>query len=180
VIQTARPVRTSAAAVPVDFAEYVAARGHALVRFANLLTGDAHLAEDLVQDALARLYLRWSRIGRSDHLDLYVRKVVVNAYRSWWRRPTNQERPAADPGLDRAEPVRHDTEAAERDAMWRLIQDLPRRQRAVIVLRYYEDLDDASIAEILDCSAVTVRTHAMRALHTLRSRHTHPSGDSHD
>jgi RNA polymerase sigma-70 factor (sigma-E family) len=161
---------------PSSFEEYVAARGAALVRFAILLTGDDHRAEDLVQDALARAYLRWDRIGRIDLPDMYVRRMLVNASRSWWRRRSNRELPvertADRPALDDL-----GVESAERDQMWRLIARLPHRQRAVLVLRYYEDLDDAAIAAILDCSAVTVRTHAMRALNTLRQHlgaPTHP------
>src|SRR5690242_8103532 len=150
-----------------SFEDYVAARGAALIRFARVLTGDAHRAEDLVQEALARAYLRWSQISRADHPDVYLRQAVVNASRSWWRRPTNREEPRDHPIEARA----HgdiDAEAAERDAMWRRIQQLPHRQRAVVVLRYYEDLDDATIARVLDCKPATVRSHAMRALNTLR------------
>jgi len=154
-------------AAPPTFEQYVAARGMALVRFAILLTGDDHRAEDLVQDVLARAYLRWERIGRTDVPDLYLRRMLVNASRSWWRRRTNRELPVDRPAET---PTTGDlgTESAERDAMWRLIARLPHRQRAVLVLRYYEDLDDATIAQILDCSAITVRTHAMRGLTTLR------------
>jgi RNA polymerase sigma-70 factor (sigma-E family) len=152
------------------FEDYVAARGAGLVRFAMLLTGDDHRAEDLVQEALARAYLRWDRVSRADRPDVYVRRIVVNVSRTWWRRRTNRELPVAR-AADRAAPGDLGAESAERDAMWRLIATLPHRQRAVLVLRYYEDLDDATIAEILDCSAVTVRTHAMRALNALRQRY---------
>jgi RNA polymerase sigma-70 factor (sigma-E family) len=158
------------AAGPMSFEEYVAARGAALVRFAVLLTGDVHRAEDLVQDALARAYLRWGRIRRADRPDVYVRRLLVNASRSWWRRRANRELPVART-TDRPAPGDLGAESAERDVMRRLIATLPHRQRAVLVLRYYEDLDDATIAEILDCSAVTVRTHAMRALNALRQRY---------
>jgi RNA polymerase sigma-70 factor (sigma-E family) len=151
----------------VTFEEYVAARGAALVRFATLLTGDDHRAQDLAQEALAKAYLSWRRIRRTDRPDVYVRRLLVNADRSWWRRRSSREVPVdrtGDPAA--AGDIGHD--AGERDAMWRLILRLSERQRAVIVLRYYEDLDDSTIAEILDCSAVTVRTHALRALASLR------------
>ncbi|GIJ43769.1 RNA polymerase [Virgisporangium aliadipatigenens] len=151
----------------MTFEEYVAARGDALVRFARLLTGDPHRAEDLVQDALAKAYLRWRRILATEQPDAYLRRMVVNGSRSWWRRRSNQETPTDSPA-DRAAPDRVETDAVERDDMWRRIVVLPQRQRAVLVLRYYEDLDDAAIAGILGCSAATVRTHAMRALNTLR------------
>jgi RNA polymerase sigma-70 factor (sigma-E family) len=151
----------------VTFEEYVAARGAALVRFATLLTGDDHRAQDLAQEALAKAYLSWRRIRRTDRPDVYVRRLLVNADRSWWRRRSSREVPV-DRTTDAVviRDIGHD--AGERDAMWRLILRLPERQRAVVVLRYYEDLDDNTIAEILDCSPVTVRTHAMRALAALR------------
>ncbi len=154
----------------MTFEEFVVTRGPALVRLARLLTGDDHRAEDLVQDVLARAYVRWRRIMRADRPDNYVRRMLVNANASWWRRRSSGEIAVAAVD-DRA--AGHDigAEAAERDAMWRLIVRLPERQRAVLVLRYYEDLDDTSIAELLDCSAATVRTHAMRGLATLRERH---------
>jgi RNA polymerase sigma-70 factor (sigma-E family) len=162
------PVTDLAAAGPPTFEQYVATRGTALVRFAILLTGDDHRAEDLVQEVLARAYLRWDMIGRTDVPDLYLRRMVVNASRSWWRRRANRELPTDRPAEP---PATGDlgTEAAERDEMWRLVARLAHRQRAVLVLRYYEDLDDATIAQVLDCSTATVRTHAMRGLATLRT-----------
>ena len=150
-----------------SFEDYVTAHGAALVRFARFLAGDEHRAEDLVQDVLARAYLRWDRITRADEPDVYVRQAIVNAARSWWRRRSNRERPVDEP-LDGVAAGEVDTQAVERDALWRRIRRLPQRQREVLVLRYYEDLDDATIAEILGCSPVTVRSHAMRALNTLR------------
>jgi RNA polymerase sigma-70 factor (sigma-E family) len=163
----------------VTFEEYAATRGPALVRLARLLAGDDHLGEDLAQDVLARAYTHWKRITRTGRPDIYVRRMLVNANASWWRRRSSRE-VAVGPGAiatvaERAARSDVDSSAAERDLMWRLILSLPARQRAVLVLRYYEDLDDAAIAEILDCSPVTVRTHAMRALATLRERH--PASD---
>ncbi|MGA8112193.1 MAG: SigE family RNA polymerase sigma factor [Actinocatenispora sp.] len=158
----------------MTFEEYVRLRGPALVRFARLITGDDHLAQDLCQEVLARAFVRWKRIRRTDRPDVYLRRMVVNARASWWRRSSNRETPT---GLDDGHPVDrtvtgHEAPIAERDALWRQVRDLSDRQRAVVVLRYYEDLDDATIAEILGCSAVTVRTHAMRALAALRSGQT--------
>jgi RNA polymerase sigma-70 factor (sigma-E family) len=150
-----------------SFEAYVAARGAALVRFAMLLTGDDHRAEDLVQDALTKAYLRWSRIRRADNPDVYLRRLVINGSRSWWRRRANRETPGLT-APERAAPGDLGDEAAARDQLWRLIAALPDQQRAVVVLRFYEDLDDATIAQILECSPATVRTHAMRALHKLR------------
>jgi len=150
------------------FEAYAAARGAALVRFAMLLTGDGHRAEDLVQEALTKAYFRWARIRRSDNPDVYLRRLVINGSRSWWRRRANRE----TPGLGLTElsaPGDLGADAAARDELWRLIAALPDQQRAVVVLRYYEDLDDATIAQILECTPATVRTHAMRALQKLRA-----------
>jgi RNA polymerase sigma-70 factor (sigma-E family) len=154
----------------VGFEEYVTARGAALVRFARLLTGDQGRAEDLVQEVLARAYVRWSHISRVDHPDVYLRRMVVNANISWWRRRSNREVALAEP-FERADEGDLSADAAERDTLWRLICALPERQRTVLVLRYYEDLEDIVIAEILGCSPITVRTHAMRALAVLRERY---------
>jgi RNA polymerase sigma-70 factor (sigma-E family) len=162
----------------VTFEEYALARGAALVRFARLLTGDEHRAEDLVQDVLAKTYSAWHRIGLLEQPDLYVRKMVVNANTSWWRRAVNRELAVAEPaGTSTVEDTA--AESAERDAIWRLVLQLPPRQRTVIVLRYYEDYDDATIAELMRCSTGTVRTHAKRALDKLHAAHlvTTPTGE---
>jgi RNA polymerase sigma-70 factor (sigma-E family) len=149
------------------FEEYVTARGAALVRFARVLVGDPHRAEDIVQDALARAYLRWNRIVRVDQPDVYVRRAVVNASRTWWRRRGSHERPV-ERTADRTAPGDLGDEAVERHALWRQLNRLPHQQRAVLVLRYYEDLDYVTIGRILDCTPVTARTHASRGLTTLR------------
>jgi len=162
--------RTKEGPYEVTFEEFVYSRGAALVRFARVLTNDDDRADDLVQDVLANVLVKWRRVSKTDHPDIYVRRMIVNANRSWWRRLSNRELSVAAPpdgaaGHDIAHHI------AERDHHWEMIAELPVRQRAVLVLRYYEDLDDASIAEILDISRVTVRTAAMRALNTLRERH---------
>jgi RNA polymerase sigma-70 factor (sigma-E family) len=152
----------------VTFDDYVRLRGPALVRLARLITGDRHLGEDLVQEVLIRAYPRWNKIVAGGRPDVYLRRMLVNAHISWRRKRSSGE--VAD-GADRLEqPDGADigAEAAERDAVWRLIRRLPANQRITVVLRFYEDLDDAAIAEILGCSPVTVRTHAMRALNALR------------
>lgn len=160
----------------MTFEEYAFARGPALVRLARLLTGDEHRAEDLVQEVLAKVYARWGRVSRTDRPDTYVRRVLVNAHHSWWRRRSSQEIAVAAVA-ERPGATDEAAEIAERDALWRLVRDLPTRQRTVIVLRYYEDLDDATIAEILDCSTGTVRTHAKRALTALRERQGLPAAE---
>lgn len=155
----------------MTFDDYVRARGPALVRVARLIAGDRHLGEDLVQEVLTRAYPRWKRIVAGGSPDMYLRRMLVNSHVSWRRRRSSTE--VAD-GAERTERPADDdlqAEAAERDEMWRLINRLPAKQRIVIVLRFYEDLHDAAIAEILDCSTATVRTHTMRALTTLRVLH---------
>ncbi|WP_344614090.1 SigE family RNA polymerase sigma factor [Dactylosporangium salmoneum] len=156
----------------MSFDDYVRLRGERLVRLARLLVRDRHLAEDLVQDVLGRAFVRWERISRAEDVDTYVKRMLVNQHISWRRKRSSSE-VAVDTSaghLERADPADIGAEAAERDAAWQLIAELPPKQRATLVLRYYEDLDDAAIGEILRCSPVTVRTQAMRALATLRRR----------
>lgn len=157
-----------------SFDEFVTSRGQALLRFAYLLTGDRHLAEDLVQEVLARVHQRWSRIEWTEGAESYVRTALVRQNISWWRRRSRTERPVAEvpdrsTGADTAHGV------AARDEMWTLLATLPRRQRTVLVLRFYEDLTDDRIAELLGCSTVNVRVHASRALARLRVTLTDPT-----
>jgi RNA polymerase sigma-70 factor (sigma-E family) len=151
----------------VNFDDYVLARGDALLRFAYLLCADAQRAEDFVQEALVRCHRHWRRIEHDARLDAYVRKTILRQYLSWRRRKA-----AGDVPTDRFDERggREDMVEAigERDAMHRLLARLSRRQRAVLVLRYYEDLADQQIAELLGCSAATVRVHASRGLAQLR------------
>jgi len=157
----------------VTFEEFVHSRGAALVRFARLLTGDEHRADDLVQEVLAKAFVQWRRVSAAERPDVYVRRMLVNANSSWWRRRSSGEITVAEPTPTTAAAAGEDigTEIAARDELWRMVLALPIRQRAVLVLRYYEDLDDVAIAEILGCSTITVRTTALRGLNTLRARH---------
>jgi len=153
----------------VDFEEYVRARGAALLRLARLLTGEQQAAEDLTQEVLARAYAKWRRISAVDAPEAYLRRMLVNAAISRGRRWRPKVVPLAESQpLPAAGSVRD--EAAERDAMWRLVRTLPPKQRAAVVLRFYEDLDDRAIGELLSCSPITVRTQIQRALATLRAR----------
>ncbi len=151
----------------ITFEEYVRLRGARLVGLARLLVHDRHLAEDLVQEVLGRAFARWNKIVKFGEPDAYVRRMLVNAHISRQRRRSSSELAVGDVA-DRADRTDVGGAAVERDAAWRLLAELPPKQRATLVLRYYEDLDDAAIAEILDCSPSTVRTQAMRALATLR------------
>ena len=150
-----------------SFEEYVTASSGQLLRFAYVLCGDRHLAEDLVQDVLARAHRHWSRI-EAEQPGTYVRAAIVRAHLSWRRRRASTERVLAAPEPREVVPdFAHGL--ALRDELWALLTRLPRTQRAVVVLRYYEDLDDRRIAELLGCAPVTVRVHASRALGTLRA-----------
>jgi RNA polymerase sigma-70 factor (sigma-E family) len=153
-----------------DFAAYVRDRGDHHLRVAVLLTGDWHAAEDLVQASLVKLYRVWPRLDTGPETagpDAYLRRIMVNTHRSWrrarWRRETPAERlPDGPSGGD----------IADRQALGALVRQalarLPRQQRAVLVLRYCEDLAEAEVAALLGCSPGAVKTHAHRGLRTLR------------
>lgn len=156
----------------VDFAAYMEARQPSLLRTAYLLTGDRHTAEDLVQTAFAKLYLAWDKVERRESVDGYVRRILVNEHNSLWRRAWKRQETSTDdlsvlPGAE----VVHDTydEGLGR-TLWDLVLTLPRKQRAVVVLRYYEGLSEAEIAGVLGISAGTVKSQASRAMATLRDR----------
>jgi RNA polymerase sigma-70 factor (sigma-E family) len=151
----------------VAFRDYVSGRRAALLRTAYLLTGDRGQAEDLLQTALVKTYVSWDRIRDKNAVDAYVRQVMATTAVSWWRRRWRGERPSDD-----VPDARHDADPAvdhaERDAMWRLLGRLTAKQRAVLVLRFYEDLSEAQIARTLGMSAGSVKSHASRALAAMR------------
>lgn len=169
-------VSEPAAPAARSFEDFARARQAGLIRFGFLLVRDHQLAQDLAQEGLARLHTAWPRIGPDGHPDAYVRKIMVNQLVSWRRRRGWSERPVADV-RDGAGPD-PTTAVGERAEMWTLLGELPMRQRAVIVLRYYEDLDDAAIGAALGCSPSTVATHATRALARLRSVASTPEPSS--
>jgi len=150
----------------VTFDEFVAARQHAFLRYATVLTGDPDLAQDIVQDVLIRVYSRWRQIESQDHPEHYVRKAILNAYISWRRLWSVRNLVPFGSPPDRAAPEHPGSEPSE---LWQRLARLPRRQRAVVVLRYYEGLPDSEIAEMLGCAAGTVRTHMSKALVNLRA-----------
>jgi len=154
----------------VTFDDYVRARGPALVRLAWLIAGDRHLGEDLAQEVLTKAYPRWNKIVAGGRPDIYLRQMLVNAHVSWRRKRSSGEVANGAARVELADRGDLGAETANRDAVWRLIRRLPPKQRVTIVLRFYEDLDDVAIADILGCSPVTVRTHSMRALATLREQ----------
>ena len=169
-----RPVVTEggAAAEPVsdelDFEEYVTARGAALVRLARGLLRDPQHAEDLVQDVLVRAHQRWPAIRRTSNPDGYVYRMIVNASTSFWRRAARRELAVETDRLPAADVADASEHHSDRELMLALLRKLPAKQRAVLVLRHYEGLTDAEIADLVGTSAVTVRSNAHRGLATMR------------
>jgi RNA polymerase sigma-70 factor (sigma-E family) len=166
-----------------DFDEWVAARGPALLRLAYTLTGGAADAEDVVQDALSRALPRWSRIAGMADVDAYVRRMVVNAHTSRWRRWRRRETPveqvyaadtpaAAGDGTDGVR-IEHD----ERRRIWDACRALPEAQRTAVVLRYYEQLEYAEIAELTGVREGSVRSRVSRGLAALRVELGEEQGD---
>lgn len=160
---------TTATAAPLTFTAYVQARGPVLLRTARSLTANPNDAEDLLQTALAKTYLAWDRIEDQRALDGYVRRALVNTRTSQWRKRRVDEysceelpEPEPVPGPDPAE------QQAVRDAVWQAVLALPDRQRAMVVLRYYEDLSEAQTAAVLGVSVGTVKSAVSRALAKLR------------
>jgi RNA polymerase sigma-70 factor (sigma-E family) len=151
----------------LSFEEFVEARADALMRYAYVLTGDPHDAADLLQESLVRVRAAWHGIDNKREPEGYVRTTMARLHISVWRvrrrerlMPEPPERAYDDTALARAEGD---------DGLWRALEGLPRKQRAVLVLRYYESLGDAEIAEVLGISRGTVRSQASRALNKLRA-----------
>ncbi|OIJ87499.1 RNA polymerase subunit sigma-24 [Streptomyces sp. MUSC 14] len=166
----ARVRQGGAAPTYPSFASYVRARQPVLLRTARSLTANPSDAEDLLQTALAKTYVAWDRIEDQRALDGYVRRALLNTRTSQWRKRRVDEFCCDE--LPEPEPVPGDDDPAERqalrDAMWRAITKLPARQRAMVVLRYYEDLSEAQTAEVLGVSVGTVKSAVSRALGKLR------------
>ncbi|GAB3238970.1 SigE family RNA polymerase sigma factor [Kineosporia babensis] len=167
-VPAATPVTEHEMPAPLVFEEFVATRGPSLVRLARGLLRDPYLAEDVVQDVLGRALLQWHRVSAANDVDAYVRRMVVNACTSFFRRAARRERTTDSvlvldtPSTDGAQ------NRAERDQLIALLRKLPAKQRAVLVLRHYEGLPDSEIAVLMKCSEVTVRSNAHRGLAKLR------------
>jgi len=153
-----------------DFEAWMTARQRWLLRTAFLLAGDVHTAEDLVQTTLAKLYLAWDRVADSHGVDAYARKILVNEHASMWRRKWRHSEVVTDDLSKHEVPVRAEEYDGTRTALWDAVKALAPRQRAVIVLRYYEQLSEAETAEALGISLGTVKSQANRAIATLRER----------
>ncbi len=169
VVQT-MTTRQSSAGKDAEFEAYMVARQAGLLRTAYLLSGDRHTAEDLVQTALAKLYLSWDRVQRRELVDAYVRRILVNEHRSLWRRPWKRRETPTERLPESAARPAFDDDDGRAAAVWAFVQTLPRKQRAVIVLRYYEELSEAEIAQVLGISPGTVKSQASRALAAMRAR----------
>jgi RNA polymerase sigma-70 factor (sigma-E family) len=154
-----------------DFDGWVAVRGPALLRLAYTLTGNPADAEDVVQEALARALPRWDRISRVEDVDAYVRRMVVNAHTSWWRKFRRRESPLPE---IRESVVRDSAYLPsglmpdQRAKLWTACQHLPEAQRTAVVLRYYEQLEYAEIAELTGVREGSVRARVSRGLAALR------------
>lgn len=151
---------------PPGFRAFVAARSPALVRSAWLLTGNEATAQDLVQAALARTWPRWSRIT-ADAPEAYVRRVMLSIFLTWRRRRWRDELPVDVPP-ERAVDTDAFAEADLRASVLAALRTLPARQRAVVVLRFLDDMTEAETAAVLGCSVGTVKSQAARALARLR------------
>jgi RNA polymerase sigma-70 factor (sigma-E family) len=150
-----------------DFAGFVATRQGRLLKFAMVLCGDYWLAEDVVANVLGRAFERWPQISSLADPDAYVRRMIVNEHISW-RRKWTRTRPTDPHQLIEASPAAPIEEPSDAAELARRLSCLTPNQRAVIVLRFYENLSDVEIADVLGCRSGTVRTHASRALRSLR------------
>lgn len=153
----------------VVFAEFVSARSASLYRTAYLMVGEHALAQDLLQEALTKTYVAWPRLREVGNADAYTRRTITTTAISWARKRSWHERPTESPPEPAGRGLVAD-DVATRDWLWRQLQLLPPRQRAAIVLRYYEDLSEARTAEVLGCAVGTVKSQVSAGLKTLRQR----------
>jgi RNA polymerase sigma-70 factor (sigma-E family) len=149
-----------------DFRDYVTERSRSLLRTAYLLTGNRADAEDLVQAALAKTYLAWDRIEDRRALDGYVRRAMVNTHISWWRRRRLEEYPTDE--IPDQVVADHSGDSDLQDTLRRAVDRLPQRMRAAVVLRYFEDMTEAEVADVLGVSLGTVKSTVSRAVAKLR------------
>ena len=156
----------------VAFTEFVAARSPALFRTAFLIVGDHGLAQDLVQEALTKTYVAWPRLRDVGKAEAYTRKAITTTYISWWRRKAwRAERPRDDVPESGTTTLReHGSDVVDRTWLWQELQSLPPRQRAAIVLRYYEDLTEAQTAEAMGCAVGTVKSQVAQGIKRLREQ----------
>ena len=154
-----------------EFREFVTARSAALLRVAYLLTGDVHHAQDLLQTALLGTVHRWAAIRRREHPEAYVRTAMYRHQVNRWRLRSRRPETLVPSAPDRAAGDDHATDTVVRHGVFDALRALPARQRAVVVLRYYENRSEAEVAQLLDISLGTVRSQASKALAKLRAAH---------
>jgi RNA polymerase sigma-70 factor (sigma-E family) len=165
-----------------DYEEFYASVWQRLFRLSYAISGDAGRAEDAVQSAMAKAYASWRRVSAADHPEAYVRRMAVNEVlgaqrRAWWKLERSGHLPDVGVAAGTTE-----QDVVDRADLWDALMSLAPRQRAVLVLRYYEDLSEQQIAEVLGCSRGTVKSQAADALATLRRRYASagdlvPGGD---
>ena len=157
-----------------DYDDFYVALWPRLVRVTYAVSGDLGVAEDAVQTAFAKAYRTWRRVSRHDAPEAYVRKMAFNEVLNTRRRAHTRREVARAELPEAPGPTSYD-ETLAHDEMWRAVSALPPRQRAVLVLRYYEDLSEQQIADVLGCRPGTVKSQASAALATLRTRLDHPT-----
>lgn len=159
----------------MELEEYVDARGHALLALAWLLTGDRDAAEDLAQATLTKALSRWHLVSAASDPDAYIRRMCVNLHTSWLRRMVSRER-SLTTALDKRLSLDDETESiGNRDQLRRALSRLRPKMRAALVLRYYADLDDQAIADLLGVKRATVRSLVHRGLLEMRNLVPNPA-----
>lgn len=152
-----------------EFAEFVTARSPALHRAAYLMVGEVSLAQDLVQEALTKTYVAWPRLRDKANAEAYTRKAITTTAISWFRRKSwSNERSSGE--LPERSASGHADEVTETAWLWEALQQLPVRQRAAVVLRYYEDLTEAQTADAMGCAVGTVKSQVSAGLTKLREQ----------
>jgi RNA polymerase sigma-70 factor (sigma-E family) len=159
-----------------EFDAFMIASWPSLYRTAVLMTGDPHLAEDMLQSAMGKVYKSWRRVSQVEHPRSYARAVLANEVSGWWRKRSSHERPV-DTWPERSSSYDVGDRVGDADLMWQALGRLPERQRAVVVLRYYEDLTGAETATVLGISEGAVKSHTHRALRSLETALSADAGD---
>ena len=159
------PIGNSAAP---DFSDFAVSTQGRLLHFADLLCGDRGRAEDLVQGALVKVYLAWSKLG-SGNPEAYARAIIAHAHIDWWRRKPSREIVSSSPPTFDVAAGDFAADVVARDAVLRALSVLTKRERTVIVLRYFYDLSEADIAREIGCATGTVKSAASRALTKLKA-----------
>lgn len=154
---------------PTVFAEFVAARSASLYRTAYLMVGEHALAQDLLQEALTKTYVAWPRLREVANAEAYTRRAITNTAISWSRKKSWHERPT-DTVPEPATHTGHADELGTREWLWAELQQLPPRQRAALVLRFYEDLSEAQTAAAMGCAVGTVKSQVSQGLGRLRQQ----------